>query len=251
MVGRIVGTMVVAGLVGGCAAEPALRPRGSKPSPNPAAFEGGPPYAPTIDPADFVAVIDNPYLPLTPGTTRVYEGVSDGEKERNEVTITDETNVVMGVTTTVVRDRVFVTGELAEETFDWFAQDRFGNVWYFGEDSNDYEKGKLVSTKGSWEAGVDGAQPGIVMPANPLVGETYRQEFYEGEAEDMATVLELNGSVQVPFGSYDRVVKTEDFTPLEPDVVEEKQYAPGIGVVREEIVRGGDGFLELIDVRTA
>jgi hypothetical protein len=215
---------------------------------NPAAVVEGEPYRPAIDPSDFVDVIDNPYLPLRPGTTLVYEGVSDGEREVVKTSVTGATKEVVGVTTTVVRDRAFVDGGLVEDTFDWFAQDRHGNVWYFGEDTRELENGRIVSTKGSWEAGVDGAQPGIAMLADPRVGDEYRQEFYEGEAEDMARVLRLDESVTVPHGSFHGVLVTEDWTPLEPKVLENKLYARGVGVVLERLVRGGEEVLRLVEV---
>jgi hypothetical protein len=215
------------------------------PSGNPAAFIQGAAYAPTIDPADFVDVIDNPYMPLTPGTTTVFQGGT----ERVEVTVTHDTRVILGVTAVVVHDQAFDGDELIEDTFDWFAQDRAGNVWYLGEDTKELENGKVVSTAGSWEAGVDGAQPGIVMPAVPVIGETYRQEFYEGEAEDMATVIETGGSVTVPAGTYEDTLVTEDVTPLEPDLLEHKTYARGVGVVKEEVI-GGDELVELIEIST-
>jgi hypothetical protein len=205
-------------------------------------------YAPDIDPADFVEDIDNPYLPLVPGTRWVYEGVEDGEVERVEVEVTTDRREVMGISAVVVRDTVYEDGELIEDTYDWFAQDVDGNVWYLGEDSREYEDGELVGTEGSWEAGVDGALPGIVMLAEPTVGEAYRQEYYEGEAEDLAEVAELGVSETVPAGSFDDVVVIREWNPLEPDVVEDKYHAPGIGVVLEVVVEGGDGRVELIEV---
>lgn len=245
----LAGLALIAGACGGGSSETAP-PASPAVSRNPAPFVEGQAYEPQIDPADFVEVIDNPYLPLVPGTTRVYEGVSDGERERSVVSVTSDTKAILGVTTTVVRDRVFVGGELVEETFDWFAQDRFGNVWYLGEDSADYEDGRVVSTAGSWEAGVDGAQPGIVMLGDPRVGDAYRQEFLEGEAEDLGEVVELGATVEVPHGAFDDVLVTEDRTPLEPDVLERKYYAPGVGVVLEELVRGGEEVLRLTEVQT-
>ncbi len=206
------------------------------------------PYDPQIDPADFVAGIDNPYLPYEPGTRFVYEGESEGETETDAVFVTHKTKEIMGVTCTVVKDVVSVEGELIEKTFDWFAQDRFGNVWYFGEYSEEHEDGK-VSTAGSWEAGVDGAKPGIVMLADPDVGERYRQEYYAGEAEDMGQVLDLGASVEVPYGSFDNVLVTKDWTPLERKVLENKYYAPGVGLVLERTVRGGTGRFELVELR--
>lgn len=227
----------------GC--EDASRPV-SRPARNPAPVSS--PYEPRIDPNDFVMAIDNPYLPLPVGRTLVYEGVSDGERERIEITVTDRTREVMGVTATVVRDRAFVEGALVEDTFDWFAQDRWGNVWYLGEATAEYENGEVVSRAGSWEAGVDGAMPGVVMLADPRVGDRYRQEFYEGEAEDMARVRASGESVAVPAGSYQDVLVTEDWTPLEPEVLEHKSYAPGVGVVLERVVKGGSGVLRLVEI---
>ena len=207
------------------------------------------PYEPNIDPANFVDRIDNKYLPLEPGTTMVYRGGDGTETEVVRVTVTDRTKEVMGVTTTVVKDVAVVNGELAEKTFDWFAQDQFGNVWYFGEATVEYEDGK-TDTAGSWEAGVDGALPGIVMLGSPDVGDQYRQEYYEGEAEDMGKVITLDAETVVAYGKFDDVLVTEDWTPLEQNVLENKYYAPGVGVVREEAVKGGSTVLELVSVRS-
>jgi hypothetical protein len=196
---------------------------------NPAAVVEGTAYAPAIDPAAFTTGIDNPYLPFVVGTTMTYEGGG----ERVVVTVTPITRQVMGVTTVAVQDRVFEDGELVEDTEDWFAQDVAGNVWYFGEDTAECEGGKAINAEGEWTAGVDGAQPGIVMLADPRIGDEYRQEFYEGHAEDMGRVFALGESVTVQYGSYDDVLVTEDFTPLEPDHVEHKSYAPGVGLIQE------------------
>jgi len=211
----------------------------------------GVPYAPVINPDDFVDQIDNPYLPLVPGTTYIYEGVSEDGAERNEVQVTNDTKVIMNVTCIVVWDRVWLEGDLIEETFDWYAQDKDGNVWYFGEDSKEISNGVVVSTEGSWEAGVDGAQPGIVMLGTPAVGDEYRQEYYKGEAEDMAEVLSLTESVTVPHGSFDDCLVTKDWTPLEKGVAENKYYAQGVGLVKELAVEGGTGYMELVDVITS
>ena len=145
-------------------------------------------YAPSIDPADFTTKVDNKYFPLKPGTTFVYRGKTEDATEGDTVAVTSDTRNIMGVECVVVDDRVTEDGELTEKTYDWYAQDNEGNVWYFGEDSKEYENGKVKSTEGSWEAGKDGAEPGIIMPANPNVGETYRQEYYKGEAENMRWV---------------------------------------------------------------
>lgn len=204
-------------------------------------------YHPVIDPADFVDRIDNPYLPFLPGARWVYEGESDGEHERTVVEVTGDTREVMGITATVVRDTVYVNGELAEDTYDWFAQDRDGNVWYLGEDTYEYENGKPVSDAGAWEAGVDGALPGIAMPAHPEVGQAYRQEYYAGEAEDLGEILEVAVAKTIGLGTYDDVVVTKDWNPLEPDVVEEKSYAAGIGLIYETKTVGGEETVELVE----
>ena len=208
-------------------------------------------YAPELDPADFVDVVDNPYLPFAPGMRWVYEGEEDGETERIEVEVLEQTRQIEGITATVVRDTVYVDGELAEDTYDWYAQDKDGNVWYLGEDSHEYEDGKAVNAEGSWEHGKDGALAGIVMLAHPAVGDAYRQEYYEGEAEDMGEVLEVGATKELGLGSYEDVLVTEDWNPLEPDVVEEKSYAPGVGLIFEAKVAGGDGEIELIELTPA
>jgi len=200
-------------------------------------------YAPELDPADFVDVVDNEYFPLPVGAHWVYEGPGDepGTKEHILVEVLPEKKVVLGISATVVRDTVTADGVLLEDTYDWYAQDREGNVWYLGEDVKNYEDGKLVDTDGSFEAGVDGALPGIVMPGNPTVGQAYRQEFYEGEAEDMGEIVAIGGEATVPAGHYTNVLVTKDWNPLEPEVVEQKTYAPGVGVIFEEHVQGDTG----------
>jgi hypothetical protein len=204
-------------------------------------------YDPVIDPADFVTAIDNPYLPFTIGSRWVYEGVAGGEREQTEVVVTDEQRTVMGIAVTVVRDTVSVDGEVVEDTYDWYAQDATGNVWYFGEDVKNFDAGQLTDTDGSWEAGVDGALPGIVMLAEPVVGKAYRQEYWAGEAEDLGEVIAVGGHQDVPTGRYDDVVTTRDWNPLEPDVIEEKQYAPGVGLIRETRVAGGNDDAVLVE----
>jgi len=195
-------------------------------------------YNPLIDPAGFASstVIDNQLMPLVPGTTYTYQG---GE-ETITVAITSETKTILGVTCVVVRDTVRVGGQTTEDTFDWYAQDNDGNVWYFGEDTKEYENGTVVSTEGSWEAGVDGAKPGIVMHAiQPAAAAPYRQEYYACEAEDMAEVVSLNEAVTVPFGQYTNCLKTHEFTPLEPDASEYKYYCENVGLVLEEDAASG------------
>jgi len=204
-------------------------------------------YNPVINPADFVNKIDNPYFPLKPGITYVYEGITEKGNEHVEVKVTNETKVILGVTCVVVRDTGKVDGELAEDTVDWYAQDKKGNVWYFGENSLSYEGGLVVSLGGSWMAGVNGAKPGIVMEGSPKVGDLYRQEFAVGVAEDMAEVLSLNASTTVPIGTFQNSIETKDFSGLEPDVVEHKFYAPGVGNVQTVDVKTGK-HLDLIKI---
>ena len=209
-------------------------------------------YDPEINPEDFVEEIDNPYFPLIPGTTFVYEGESEEEDTTilDKVFVTNETKVILGVTTTVVQDTEYEDGELIEETFDWYAQDEAGNVWYFGENSIKYADGESASTEGSWEAGVNGSKPGIIMSGDPKVGDVYYQEFSPGEAEDQAEVLSLNEMVTVAYGSFENCLKTGEWNLLEPGEEENKYYAPGVGLLLEEEVEGGDEKLELVEITT-
>jgi len=188
-------------------------------------------YNPQINPADFQTTVDNPWFPLVPGTTFTYREQIGGSKSENVVTVTHDTKVIMGVTCIVVSDIVKEKGVIIEETTDWYAQDKQGNVWYFGEDTKEYLARGKVSTKGSWEAGVDGAQPGIIMKGDPVPGEPYRQEYYAGEAEDMGQVIAVNDSVTVPYGKFTGCVKTKEWSMLEPGS-ENKWYARGIGNVK-------------------
>ncbi len=199
-----------------------------------------------LDPADFVSGIDHPYWPMAPGSRWVYrETDAEGSEQRVEVTVTDRVKTIVGIEATVVHDVVSEYGEVIEDTFDWYAQDKWGNVWYLGEDTREYDKGK-VSTEGSWEAGVDGAQAGVILPGSPEVGLAYRQEYYAGEAEDAGEILSLEEQVEVPFGSFENVLMTKDFTPLEPDVLEHKFYAQEIGPVFVVQVSGGSSREELL-----
>jgi hypothetical protein len=206
------------------------------------------PYAPVIDPTNFVTGVDNAYFPLKPGTTFIYEGKTNQGFERTETRVSSETKLLMGVTCITVVTDTKVNGKLHESTLDWYAQDKQGNVWYFGEDTKEYKNGKVISTQGSWLAGVNGAQPGYVMKANPVLNETYRQEFSKGHAEDMATVLSLIESASVPTGSYKNLLMTKEWSALDtPPVFERKYYAKGIGLV---MVKGSEGFqLSLIEIR--
>lgn len=203
----------------------------------------------SIDPADFVREVTNPYFPLEPNTVYVYEGESEGLPTRNEVTVTTGVKTILGVECIVVRDLAYEEGELIEDTFDWYAQDKEGNVWYFGEASKTLEDGIVTSTAGSWEAGVDGASPGLIMAANPTVGDRYYQEYYPGEAEDQAEVLSVDDSVEIELGEYDNVVTTSEWTDLEPDIEEHKSYAKGIGLILAVAVRGESERSELVEIR--
>jgi hypothetical protein len=201
----------------------------------------------TLDPADFTTEITNPYWPMAPGNRWAYrETDAEGGDQRVEVTVTGETKTIAGIEARVVHDVVTEDGELVEDTFDWYAQDVDGNIWYLGEDTKEYEGGEVVTTAGSWEHGVDGAQAGIAVPAAPEPGLTYRQEHYAGEAEDAATVLSLDEWVEVPAGTYRDVLMTKDFTPLQPDILEHKLYAKGVGPVLVLGISGGSGREELL-----
>jgi hypothetical protein len=181
----------------------------------------------TLDPAKFTTRIDNPWFPMTPGARWEYrEG-----KTRVVVTVTHRTREVAGVTARVIHDVDRRGGRLIEDTKDWYAQDAEGNVWYLGEDTKEYRNGKVHTTEGSWEAGVDGAMAGVIMPAHPRVGLSYRQEYYKGHAEDAARILSLDRRVRVPVGSYRNVVETLDYTPLNPRLREHKFYARHVGPV--------------------
>jgi len=231
------------------APSPSVAPSAPSPSAAPGAGlpQGSDPV--TLDPANFVATVDNRYWPLPVGATWTYvETAADGTEQQITVEVLPDTREILGIAATIVHDQVTEDGELVEDTFDWYAQDSAGNVWYLGEDTKEYENGEVSSTEGSWEAGVDGALPGIVMPAQPTPGLTYRQEFYAGHAEDAATVLDIGAQVALATGAYADVIVTRETTALEPSLAELKLYAPGVGLVLElglspELTRG-----ELVEV---
>jgi hypothetical protein len=207
--------------------------------------QGGEPV--TLDPADFTGPIDNPYWPMAKGSTWFYrESDASGAKQRVRVYVTNHTKEILGIQATVVHDVVRERGHVIENTWDWYAQDACGNVWYLGENTKEYENGVVVSREGSWEAGVDGAQPGVIVAADPEVGLTYRQEFYAGQAEDQAEILSVNEQAEVPFGHFNDVLLTKDFTSLHPNILEYKLYAKGVGPVLVFGVSGGSGTEELI-----
>lgn len=209
---------------------------------------GGRDYNPVISPANFVTEITNPFLSLPVGTTRVFEGVNeDGKRSRTELEVTRETKIIMGVTTTVLRDRAYLEDKLVEDTLDWLAQEKDGTVWYFGEDSKEISNDKVVSTEGSWEAGVKGAKPGVLMLGKPETGKAYRQEYLKGEAEGLAEVLSVNASVTIAQGTYSGCVQIKEWAPDEPEIVEHKFYCPGVGgLALTEAVAGESGRSEFV-----
>jgi hypothetical protein len=243
--GTLLGAAMVIVLVGGCGSSGSTGGNA-----NGASQKAQKAYAPNIDPAKFTTKIDNKYFPLKPGTTFVYKGKFHGAPERDEMAVTHDTKRVMGVRCVVASDRVTESGELIEQTYDWYAQDNKGNVWYFGEHVTEYKNGKVTGHEGSWESGVDGAKPGIAMQADPKVGQTYRQEYSKGVAEDKARVISLKGSANVPYGAFDHVLVTEEFTPLEPGVVERQYYVAGVGDIVEATVKGQPERIELVDIKT-
>lgn len=208
-------------------------------------------YSPAIDPANFVTTIDNRYFPLQPGTAFHYKGLAeDGKTPQtdNEV-VTDQTKMILGVRCTAVRDTVSSHGHPIERTFDFYAEDSSGNVWYMGEDARDLHNGRFVKAKDSWQSGVNGAQPGIIMPGSPQQGDAYRQEYYPGHAMDQSRVIGSGRHVTVPAGSYKNALFTEETAPsVDPGVAERKWNVAGIGVVREKVVSGNHERLWLVSV---
>jgi hypothetical protein len=245
--------LAIAAAAAACASSPDTAANSATTSNGPPVIDprDGGSYAPDIDPAAFVIEVDNPYFPLRPGSRWEYVSVGTGKPEHTTVVVTEDRRLVMGVSTIVVRDTVMAGGELVEDTFDWFAQDRDGNVWYFGEAVRNFDEGRFEDTDGSWEAGVDSALPGIVMPADPIPGHAYRQEYDEGQAEDLGQILRTGQQAAVAFGSFTDVVVTRDWNPLEPDVVEEKSYAPDVGLISEATVAGGHSGAELVSFSSA
>lgn len=245
---RLLTVTTVAGLLlVGCSASPSR----SQPGGGSAASFASAASSPhgSIDPTSFGTTVDNPYLSFIPGTTLVYEGTRDGQTQRDEVVVTDRTRMIMGVACVVVLDTATHDGALLEKTEDWYAQDHAGNVWYFGEATATYdEQGNVDSTEGSWEGGVDGAIPGIVMPAQPAVTDSFRQEFYSGHAEDMFWVVSTNAAAEVPYGSYTDALQSFEWTRLEPEVVDAKLYVAGVGLIREASVSGPEERAELVSV---
>ena len=204
--------------------------------------------APVFDPNNFVAVIDNPYFPLPVGRTLVYSGVKDGQTQRDTVTVTNQTKVILGVTARVVSDIAHHDGAILERTSDWYAQDKQGNVWYLGEDTVHFLPHGKADTSGSWEAGVNGAVPGIVMEANPQIPDAYRQELLAGQAEDTAWIVDRGTTLRVPYGKISNALTTLEATRLEPGAYDQKVYGPGIGIVLEQSLSGANENAKLESV---
>jgi hypothetical protein len=202
-----------------------------------------------LNPGDFVRVIDNPYYPLPVGRTLIYRGVRDGQTQTDRVHVTSGTKVLEGITATAVSDVARHNGKLLEKTTDWFAQDKQGNVWYLGEDTAAYLPNGQIDRSGSWQAGVHDGEPGIIMLAHPQIPDAYRQEFLRGQAEDTAWIVNKGGSVRVPFGVVHHILTSLEFTRLEPGVIDQKIYAPGIGIVRELSQKGPLEVARLVSVR--
>jgi len=197
----------------------------------------------------YVGSVTNPWFPLKPGTVFVYTGAKDGEAGRDVVTVTRRTKIINGVRCTEVDDRLYERGKLAERTKDWYAQDARGNVWYFGEDTAELNAaGKVTSREGTWRAGADGAKAGVFMPAHPHNGQSFRQEYLRGHAEDHFAVVSTRASVVVGYTASAHALLTKEWTPLEPDTLDHKLYVRGIGLVKEETVKGGNERWELADV---
>ena len=204
-------------------------------------------YKPVL-PNDFVTVIDNPYFPLPVGRKLVYTGIKDGQTQTDTVTVTDQKKDILGVSTTVVNDVATHDGSVLEKTFDYYAQDGDGNVWYLGEDTTAFLPNGRADTSGSFQAGVDGAQPGIIMEAHPQIPDAYRQECYAGQAEDTAWVVGTSGSMRVPYGNVRNVLTTLEATQVEPGAYDQKVYGPGIGIVTEQSLTGPNEFAQLVSV---
>ncbi|MEP6973661.1 MAG: hypothetical protein ABI869_05915, partial [Actinomycetota bacterium] len=203
-------------------------------------------YEPVLDPSNFVSVIDNPYYPLPVGRVLVYKGVRDGQLQIDRVTVTDRTKVLEGITATTITDVAKTPdGTLLEKTTDWYAQDAQGNVWYLGEATSAYDASGQIDTSGSWMAGVNDGEPGIIMEANPQIPDAYRQEYLQGEAEDTAWITGRGGSLTVPYGTVQHVLTSLEHTALEPHVVDMKIYAPGLGIVMEQAIAGGQEVAKL------
>jgi hypothetical protein len=224
-------------------------PQAPQPSP-PVPIVSSPGPGQGLDPRDFTTNIDNPWFPLRPGQTYVYTGRKDGKASVDTFEVSHDTAIIDGVPCVVVHDTLTQGGAVVEKTLDWYSEDWSGNVWYFGEDTQTLDRGgRVTSTEGTWQAGVDGATPGIFMPMNPQVGQSFQQEHLAGRAEDWFVVLQTSIPVTVPFGEFTGALLTAEWSPLEPAVLSEKVYVPLIGEVREADVAGGRERFELRSIR--
>jgi hypothetical protein len=239
---RPVAVAVLAVLASGC---------GSAASTSPSATELAPihgHYAPKVAAASFVTAVDNPYWPLRPGTHFHFVGTRGTTPQTDDEVVTHRKRHILGIPATVVSDVVSEHGRPVERTLDFYAQDKQGNVWYLGEDSFELSHGHFVKASDSWRSGVDGAKPGIIMPAHPRPGDSYRQEYYPpGEALDEARVLGYRGPISVPYGTFKRALLTSEYSPLEPQT-EQKEYVAGVGEIRERVVKGHHEEFRLVSV---
>jgi hypothetical protein len=248
MIGRVGG---IAGVVGLVAAAVWVVPSsaGAGSSCSLPRFGPGRTYHPRIEPANFSPNVTNELFPLTPGKILVYTGIKDGKKALDLFAPTSRIRVINGVRTRVVEDRGYLDNVLEERTSDYYAQDRCGNVWYFGEDTATLDRhGKVVDTEGTWHYGVGGAQPGVFMQAHPQLGRRFRQEWLEGQAEDVFKVIDRSARVTVPFGSFRHALRTAETNALEPGVLDNKYYVRGVGEVAELAVRGPREEFKLVEI---
>ena len=206
-------------------------------------------YEPVLNPKDFVRVINNPYFPLPVGRTLIYRGVRDGQTQTDRVHVTSRTRVLEGITATAVSDVARHHGKLLEKTTDWYAQDKQGNVWYLGENTAAFLPNGQIDRSGSWQANVHDGEPGIIMLAHPQIPDAYRQEFLRGQAEDTAWIINRGGSVKLPFGVQHHILTSLEFARIEPGVVDQKIYAPGLGIVSETAIKGPMETARLVSVR--
>src|ERR1700730_4236089 len=238
---RVAPALGLAALLGACGSSSSSQPASAGPTPQIQVQKPGrraPPYHPKIAPASFTANFTNHYWPLKPGAMWTYDGLKDGQPEHVVIVVAKTPRPVYGVRCLTVLDTVTINGSLEEKTADWYAQDKTGAVWYFGEDSKDYKNGAVSSTQGTWESGVDGPLPGVIIQGAPTPGPTYRQEYRPGVAEDMARVLTTSAVQTVPAGNFHGIVETYDTDPLNPDKKETKFFAPGVGPVHTIRVGG-------------
>ena len=241
MIKKVLAALAAATLAGGIGVS--IASAGNAPS-----ASSGTTYEPVLDPSHFVGRIDNPYFPLPVGRTLTYRGIKDGKTQIDRVTVTSRTKVLEGITATVVHDVATHRGTPLERTFDFYAQDDQGNVWYLGENTKAYRPNGTVDTSGSWQSDVHDGEPGIIMEANPQVPDAYRQEYSKGVAEDTAWIVDRGGKVTVPYGTIDHALTSLEFARIEPDVVDQKIYGPGLGIVSETALTGDHEVARLVKV---